>query len=77
VKVGDLISRKDYPLLYLVVHESEDKNSWEVKIFDNKQLAEVREKYGLSKETMEGFVSKKEVIENWEIVNIGDDLSRF
>jgi len=75
VKIGDLISKKDYPLLYLVVGESEDKNSWEVKIFDHKQLNELRKKHGLSKETMEGRVSKKEVIENWEIVNIGDEVS--
>lgn len=77
VKIGDLISKKDYPLLYLVVGESEDKNSWETKIFNHKQLNELREKYGLSKETMEGFISKKEVIEDWEIVNIGDELSRL
>jgi len=75
IKVGDLISKKDFPLMYLVVGESKDRNSWDVKIFDNKQLAELRKKYGLSKETMEGFVSKKEVIENWEVVNVGDDVS--
>jgi len=77
VKIGDLISKKDYPLLYLVVGESEDKNSWETKIFDHKQLTELGKKYGLSKEMMEGFISKKEVIEDWEIVNIGDELSRL
>lgn len=77
VKIGDLISRKDFPLMYLVVDESEDGRSWETKIFDRKQLEELRKKYKLSEEMMEGQVSKKEVIENWEIVILDEDPLRL
>lgn len=69
--------QKAFPLLYLVVGEPEDKNFWEVKIFDNKQLEKLRKKHQLPKDTMEGTVSKKEIIADWEVVKIDEDLLRL
>jgi hypothetical protein len=77
IKEGDLIKRKDSSILYLVLGEAEDKKSWKIGLFESEQLAAVIDKYEVSKEHVKGFVPKEEVIENWEIVDVNEGLSKI
>jgi vacuolar-type H+-ATPase subunit I/STV1 len=76
IKVGDLICKKGRPdLLYIVVGESEDKNSWMARVFDSSRLAEVVQKEGIpSIRDLEGPLPKKDAIENWEVVDLSENL---